>query len=140
MQSTIQLNQSQVDGAESMLRQFCVSGADPLRSEWFAAFVGESTFFYGFDTPRPTWQRQPEWPDLLADGIARGVGRALLVASGTSSADDTIKPLTRALRAKPRDMASVRLICCDAQAYDSGWVEPERLLESFGLRGRDCTI
>ncbi|MEO7105283.1 MAG: hypothetical protein ABIZ09_02825, partial [Rhodoferax sp.] len=39
-----------------------------------------------------------------------------------------------------RDVASVRLICCDAQAYDSGWVEPERLLDRFSLRGRGGTI
>lgn len=39
-----------------------------------------------------------------------------------------------------RDVMAVRLICCDAQAYDSGWVEPERLLERFSVRGRGGTV
>ncbi len=107
-----------VGGAESLLRQFCVSGADPLMSELFTSFVGNSSFFCGFDAPRPTWQRQPNWPDLLADGIARGVGRALLVASGTSNADDAIKPLTRAMRAKRRLMDHYPLLGALAAGFD----------------------
>jgi len=42
--------------------------------------------------------------------------------------------------AMARDVASVRLVCCDAQAYDSGWVEPERLIDRFLLRGRGGTV
>ncbi len=42
--------------------------------------------------------------------------------------------------AMARDVASLRLVCCDAQAYDSGWVEPERLLDRFSLRGRGGTV
>ncbi|CAK0768073.1 hypothetical protein CCP4SC76_40001 [Gammaproteobacteria bacterium] len=38
------------------------------------------------------------------------------------------------------DVYSVRLVCCDAQAYDSGWVEPERLLDRFTVRGRGGTV
>ncbi|MFM8330362.1 MAG: hypothetical protein ACKN9T_01600 [Candidatus Methylumidiphilus sp.] len=34
----------------------------------------------------------------------------------------------------------MRLVCCDAAAYDSGWVEPERLLERFTLQGRGGTV
>jgi predicted metal-dependent peptidase len=107
-----------VGGAESLMRQFCVSGADPLLSEWFTALVGDSSFFYGFDAIRPTWQRQPKWPDLLADGIARGVGRALLVASGTTNADDAIKPLTRAMRAKRRLIDHYPLLGALAAGFD----------------------
>jgi predicted metal-dependent peptidase len=39
-----------------------------------------------------------------------------------------------------RDVSAVRLICCDAQAYDSGWVEPKNLLERFAVRGRGGTV
>ncbi|MGZ8244236.1 vWA domain-containing protein [Methylomagnum sp.] len=39
-----------------------------------------------------------------------------------------------------REVFAVRLICCDAAAYDSGWVEPERLLDRFTVRGRGGTI
>ena len=39
-----------------------------------------------------------------------------------------------------RDVYAVRLVCCDAAAYDSGWVEPERLLERFTLKGRGGTV
>ena len=39
-----------------------------------------------------------------------------------------------------RDVYAARLICCDARAYDSGWVEPEQLLYKFSLQGRGGTI
>lgn len=39
-----------------------------------------------------------------------------------------------------RDVYAVRVICCDAQAYDSGWVIPEMLLHSFSITGRGGTI
>ncbi|VFS51848.1 vWA domain-containing protein [Budvicia aquatica] len=38
------------------------------------------------------------------------------------------------------DVSMVRLVCCDAQAYDRGWVEPEQLLYRFTLQGRGGTI
>lgn len=42
--------------------------------------------------------------------------------------------------AMAHEVMAVRLVCCDAQAYDQGWVEPERLLDRFSLRGRGGTI
>lgn len=39
-----------------------------------------------------------------------------------------------------RDVFAVRFICCDAKAYDRGWVPPEQLLEHFTLQGRGGTI
>lgn len=39
-----------------------------------------------------------------------------------------------------RDVSAVRLICCDAHAFDSGWVQPEDLLERFAVRGRGGTV
>jgi len=42
--------------------------------------------------------------------------------------------------AMARDVIAVRLVCCDAVAYDCGWVEPENLLDRFTLRGRGGTV
>ena len=39
-----------------------------------------------------------------------------------------------------RDVSAVRLICCDAHAFDSGWVPPEALLERFAVHGRGGTV
>lgn len=39
-----------------------------------------------------------------------------------------------------REVYAVRLVCCDASAYDSGWVEPERLFDSFAVKGRGGTV
>jgi predicted metal-dependent peptidase len=38
------------------------------------------------------------------------------------------------------EVFAVRLVCCDAHAYDSGWVEPERLLDRFTVKGRGGTV
>lgn len=39
-----------------------------------------------------------------------------------------------------RDVYAVRLICCDAMAYDLGWVEPEQLQYRFTVKGRGGTV
>ncbi|KOR31020.1 hypothetical protein TI04_03025 [Achromatium sp. WMS2] len=39
-----------------------------------------------------------------------------------------------------RDVFAVRLISCDAIAFDHGWVIPENLLERYSVRGRGGTI
>ncbi|MEO3990968.1 vWA domain-containing protein [Pseudocitrobacter cyperus] len=39
-----------------------------------------------------------------------------------------------------RDVFAVRFICCDAKAYDRGWIRPEELLHHFTLQGRGGTI
>ncbi|MGR8934583.1 MAG: vWA domain-containing protein [Gammaproteobacteria bacterium] len=39
-----------------------------------------------------------------------------------------------------REVYAVRLVCCDAAAHDSGWVEPERLLDRFAVNGRGGTV
>lgn len=107
-----------VGGAEALLRQFCVAGRESSLQEWFSCFVGDRPYFCGFDTPRQTWQRQPKWSDLLADGIARGVGQALQVASGTGNSGTAIKPLTRALRAKRRLIDHYPLLGALAASFD----------------------
>lgn len=105
-------------GAESLLRQFCVAGTNPVLNDWFSNFLGDGSLFFGFDSPRPTWQRQPKWPDLLADGIARGVGQALLLASGTTNSGDAVKPLTRAQRARRRLIDHYPLLGALAAGFD----------------------
>jgi predicted metal-dependent peptidase len=105
-------------GAESLLHQFCVTGTNPLLLEWFTTLVGDGSLFVGFDSPRPTWQRQPKWPDLLADGIARGVGQALLLASGTTNSGDAVKSLTRAQRARRRMIDHYPLLGALAANFD----------------------
>lgn len=107
-----------VGGAEALLRQFCVTGPDPLLRAWLESLVGDRSFFCGFDAPQPTWQRQPKWPDLLADGIARGVGQAIQVASGTTNASEAMKPLTRAQRAKRRLIDHYPLLGALAASFD----------------------
>lgn len=105
-------------GADSLLRQFCVTGCDPAMLEWYASIVGEVSFFCSFEAPRATWRRQPKWAGLLADGIARGVGQALQVASGTTNSGGAIKPLTRALRAKRKLIDHYPLLGALAASFD----------------------
>ncbi|MBY0505014.1 MAG: hypothetical protein K2X03_13965 [Bryobacteraceae bacterium] len=39
-----------------------------------------------------------------------------------------------------RDVALVRLVCCDAAAYDQGYVAPEMIADRIRLRGRGGTV
>ncbi|MGK9172101.1 hypothetical protein KXR87_02545 [Yokenella regensburgei] len=39
-----------------------------------------------------------------------------------------------------RDVFAVRFICCDARAYDRGWVRPEEMVHHFTLYGRGGTL
>jgi predicted metal-dependent peptidase len=39
-----------------------------------------------------------------------------------------------------RDVYAVRLVSCDAAAFDHGWVPPEGLLDRFSVRGRGGTV
>jgi predicted metal-dependent peptidase len=39
-----------------------------------------------------------------------------------------------------REVFAVRLVSCDAAAFDHGWVEPESLLERYSVRGRGGTV
>jgi predicted metal-dependent peptidase len=97
---------------------------------------------------RPS-RRQTATPEFARPSIAKPSeearrSRVFGVVLDTSGSMDT-QLLGKALGAiasyaMARDVISVRLICCDAQAYDSGWVEPERLLDRFSLRGRGGTI
>ena len=42
--------------------------------------------------------------------------------------------------AMSRDVSFVRLIHCDARAYDAGYIEPESLLDRVQVKGRGGTV
>jgi predicted metal-dependent peptidase len=97
---------------------------------------------------RPS-RRQSATPDVARPSIVKPSeevrrSRVFGVVLDTSGSMET-QLLGKALGAiasyaMARDVSAIRLIFCDAQAYDSGWVEPERLLDRFSLRGRGGTI
>lgn len=97
---------------------------------------------------RPS-RRQSSTPDIPRPSVVKPTeeerrSRVFGVLLDTSGSMD-LQILGKALGAiasyaLARDVMAVRLICCDAQAYDSGWVEPERLLDRFSVRGRGGTI
>ena len=42
--------------------------------------------------------------------------------------------------AQAREVFAVRLVYCDATAYDAGWLPPESLLERIAVKGRGGTV
>lgn len=100
-------------GAESLLRQFCVAECAPELRRWHTSMVGDASFFVG-----ATSRSQPKWQNLLADGIASGVGHALQLASQTKHPGGAFKPLTRALRAKRKLMDHYPLLGALAASFD----------------------
>jgi predicted metal-dependent peptidase len=104
-------------GADGLLRQFCVDGcAAPLRA-WHVVAVGDGGMFCSFDETQPSWRRRVDWAELFADGIARGVGRALEVASG-AGAGSAAGPATRAKRARRRLIDHYPLLGALAASFD----------------------
>ncbi len=87
------------------------------------------------EIPRPSQARPSE--ELLASRVF-GV---VLDTSGSMQPQLLGKALGAiASYAMAREVSMVRLVCCDAVAYDAGWVEPENLLDRFTIRGRGGTI
>ena len=87
------------------------------------------------DNPRPSNARPTE-----EERRSRVFG-VLLDTSGSMGPQLLGKSLGAiASYALARDVSAVRLICCDAHAYDSGWLAPENLLERFAVRGRGGTV
>ncbi len=119
-------------GADALLRQFCVEGCEPALRNWYAMLCGGETLFCSLDEKVSAWQRRPKWTELLADGIARGVGQALQVVAGTVEKDGTIRPLTRALRAKRRLIDHYPLLGALAASFDIE--EDVRLCQQYDIR------
>lgn len=87
------------------------------------------------EIPRPSMARPSE------EWLASRVFGVVLDTSGSMQAHLLGKALGAiASYALAREVSMVRLVCCDAAAYDIGWVEPENLLDRFALRGRGGTI
>jgi predicted metal-dependent peptidase len=86
------------------------------------------------DIPRPLWVPKAESQE----------GRTFAVVLDTSGSMER-KLLAKALGAiasfsLSRDVSQVRLIFCDAVAYDEGYVAPEALAERVRIRGRGGTV
>jgi predicted metal-dependent peptidase len=86
------------------------------------------------DIPRPGWHV----PEELSDGRTFGV---LLDTSGSMD----IRLLGKALGAiasyaAARDVLSVRVVFCDADAHDNGWMSPADIAGRVRVRGRGGTV
>jgi len=86
------------------------------------------------DIPRPLWVPQEESQE----------GRTFGVVLDTSGSMER-KLLAKALGAiasysLARDVSRVRLVFCDAVAYDEGYVAPEAISERVRVRGRGGTV
>jgi len=108
---------------------------------WFDAIEEERTFARPSrrqastpDIPRPRWvtvenHDQPRTFGVVLD-TSGSMDRALL-AKGLGSV---------ASYALAHEVPLVRLVFCDAAAYDQGYVAPEMLLESVSVKGRGGTV
>lgn len=85
------------------------------------------------DIPRPSWQV----PDDVRAGRAFGV---VLDTSGSMSHALLARALGAiASYATARDVTAVRVVFCDAVAYDAGWMAPADIGGTVTVRGRGGT-
>lgn len=117
-------------GAEGLLRQFCVEGSAPGLRDWQAQRARGGALFCGLDEPLPRWRTRINWRELLADGIARGVGCALALASGASA--PAAGPRTRAERARRRLIDHYPLLGALAASFDLD--EDPRSCQRYDIR------
>jgi predicted metal-dependent peptidase len=86
------------------------------------------------DIPRPIWLR----PD---ERLATRTFGAVIDTSGSMEPHILGRALGAiASYAMSRDVPLVRIVQCDARAFDMGFVEPERLLDRVEVKGRGGTI
>jgi predicted metal-dependent peptidase len=84
--------------------------------------------------PRPRWTIRPE-------SLAHRTFGVVLDTSGSMPSQLLGKALgTVASYAIARDVPSVRLVFCDADAYDAGYVAPEEIAGRVRIRGRGGTV
>jgi predicted metal-dependent peptidase len=86
------------------------------------------------DIPRPIWMSPPELVRARTFGVVLDTSgsmppRLLAYALGAIAS-----------YAMSREVPMVRLIQCDAQAHDAGYIEPEALLGKVEVRGRGGTV
>jgi len=87
------------------------------------------------DIPRPSILKPPE-----EERRARVFG-VVLDTSGSMEPKLLGKAIGAiASYAQAREVFAVRLVYCDATAYDAGWLPPENLLERIAVKGRGGTV
>lgn len=87
------------------------------------------------EIPRPSILRPPE-----EERQARVFG-VILDTSGSMETKLLGKAIGAiASYAQAREVFAVRLVYCDATAYDAGWLPPESLLERIAVKGRGGTV
>ena len=87
------------------------------------------------DIPRPSILKPPE-----EERRARVFG-VVLDTSGSMEPKVLGKAIGAiASYAQAREVFAVRLVYCDATAYDAGWLPPESLLERIAVKGRGGTV
>ena len=87
------------------------------------------------DIPRPSVTKPPE-----EERRARVFG-VVLDTSGSMEPKLLGKAIGAiASYAQAREVYAVRLVYCDAVAYDAGWLPPESLLERIAVKGRGGTV
>ncbi len=87
------------------------------------------------DIPRPSVTKPPE-----EERRARVFG-VVLDTSGSMEPKLLGKAIGAiASYAQAREVYAVRLVYCDAMAYDAGWLPPESLLERIAVKGRGGTV
>lgn len=119
-------------GAEALLQQFCTQGCEPALMSWYEQLSGGASFFWNLDEKEMRWQQPPKWRELLADGIARGVGEAIQLASGAQASGGNARPATRAQRARQRLIDHYPLLGALAASFDIE--EDPRLCQQYEVR------
>lgn len=86
------------------------------------------------DIPRPSWVK----PDFIENNRTYGV---IIDTSGSMSTTLIGKALGAAVSySVAKDVSFVRVVFCDAQAYDIGYVAPEDIAGRVMVKGRGGTI
>ncbi|KEY58937.1 hypothetical protein [Serratia sp. DD3] len=119
---------------------------DVRLAEWFDEHFPPLEYHRSYAHPS---RRQSATPNIPRPSLAKPseemrlsrVFGVLLDTSGSMNIQLLGKALGAiASYALAHDVQQVRFICCDAQAYDKGWVMPEQLLYRFALEGRGGTV
>jgi len=86
------------------------------------------------DIPRPAWRMEEEQ-------ISHNIFAVLLDTSGSMDRHILAAALgTIASYSESRDIHHIRLVFCDAKAYDKGIISPDDLAEAVEIRGRGGTV
>lgn len=118
-------------GADALFRQLCTTDTDSSAFDWHHEITGGNALFVKLDEKIPPY-RQTDWKELLAKGIAAGVGRALKVAAGHTISADPQRPSTPAQQAKRRLIDNHPLLGALAATFDLE--EDHRLCQQYGIQ------